>query len=825
MASKPKPPKRFRALARMDMSASTSHIDELEYALEGLSSENAAVRLRCSLDVVSLFSDQAARSAALRTHGVLGRVVTAIAAAADASEPQYALALAGLLGVLSMDGLVLDDDHIVSVLVPRVMRHIAACGAAVTGDNDADDDATLPSKLAPLWRSLQNLCPALAAARVAPLSPATAFFAARRLCVLSLASCARGSPAACATARDHVALHELPRIIAEHTQQEQSTAPASAARKSGARKSAAPAAAPPVGASDELTACVELLHLTTFPSDTAPSGATSKASAAAAAHCAPGGKCLDLLPVIRIAERLASDVYGGGDEAPALSRTASKSRSPGSRGAAARSALSFEETRAAARHGLPASAAAPAKSCAFSSEIASPSAASRSVSRERSPSVACTSPAQSSASLSASACSGSAYSLSSASKPPRTFSVADRKRRRAAAAEAAAAVAAQREGGGSARRAMDNSANDPFAFVGDDVESVKSPGGAKQSPAAAKPSPQAPADPFAFEPESPPPVAPRSRSRSKGKQPAGQGAGNGVAEHSMASPAPSAGSVAAPSTAASVCAGSESGECGDGIEIGEEATPSRSLLEHSLRSLVNLTHRSRSGCATMACDGLPLAVGVIGAELLGSEARTGQAVHYDSAMMAIGILINYLEMCAQGAGALGSLACNLLTADAGAPSSPAAQPPPPITLVLCLSRSLKALLVPLPPTVVGQAAGPESNDPSAAGPSAEAAGSEGEPAVTAEEARAIEQAAEAVDRRVMEREVSAAYITLLLGFICRVDKAHAETVLHELEQPNFAHLGKLLRSFLELQAGAHLIGAESAKIMAAIVQWMERGVA
>ena len=74
----------------------------------------------------------------------------------------------------------------------------------------------------------------------------------------------------------------------------------------------------------------------------------------------------------------------------------------------------------------------------------------------------------------------------------------------------------------------------------------------------------------------------------------------------------------------------------------------------------------------------------------------------------------------------------------------------------------------------------------------------------------------------MEREVSAAYIALLLGFICRADSRHATTALSELQAPTFGPLGTLLRSFLELQAGAGLIGRESAKIIAGIVQWMER---
>ena len=89
-------------------------------------------------------------------------------------------------------------------------------------------------------------------------------------------------------------------------------------------------------------------------------------------------------------------------------------------------------------------------------------------------------------------------------------------------------------------------------------------------------------------------------------------------------------------------------------------------------------------------------------------------------------------------------------------------------------------------------------------------------------ARAMVAEAEARERRVMEREVSAAYLALLIGFVCKGgDPSLAATALCEMGQPSFARVGALLRGFLELHASANLISRESAQTMAAIVKWLE----
>ena len=51
-------------------------------------------------------------------------------------------------------------------------------------------------------------------------------------------------------------------------------------------------------------------------------------------------------------------------------------------------------------------------------------------------------------------------------------------------------------------------------------------------------------------------------------------------------------------------------------------------------------------------------------------------------------------------------------------------------------------------------------------------------------------------RHAMESEVSAAYVALLLGFICHHDPSHAEDALAELNEANFQRIGALLASYV-----------------------------
>ena len=791
MMSKAKPPKRFRQLSRMDASVSTSFVDDLEYACSGMAAEKEQVRYQSALDVIRLCSDSKARATCFRMHGVLARVLTALGVVAAPTDAAYALALSGILSTLSADGLLLDDDDLVGALMPSVMRHLTACAAAAAdGGAGAGSDSMLRSQLASLWRSLQQLCPCKTTiCQPAPERRHAAFVAARRLCVLALGSCARASPAACHVARANEALHALPALVDEHT--------------SRPRRAAGPSDA----AAEELSVCVELLHATTFASEAAPRGGGA-AARGASGRCAPGGRSLDLMPLIRLAEELTRIVYDGDEGEGLLDAAHSKSAGaalPARNGRAADGSPaprfsprfspaarvsppgagsgggprgeseedrsggarhSYEEQRAAARHGF-----------------ASPSCSMPTGGKARAAS--CASPVPSSVSVSESSCSGSMYSAlgSASARQPRTFSVADRKRRRAEAeAEAAAAAAAKRDGRGR---------------VG---------GSGAPSPAPLQPVVE---DPFAFDGVAPAVVAVSPRAKRLTRPSSSE---NG--------PAADADPPAAESYAPTPLAGE------NGVEDGAEgACPRRALLEHALRAMVNLTHRSPDGCGSLGAHGLPLVVKTIAAELNASEARHGLASHYDCAMMAIGLLINYLEVCAGGASHVGSLPCVVElvdeeAADSGGASSSA--PPPPaadaartIPLVVRLARTLKVLLEPLELSAEETAAAEAAGDEGGEVGGGEAGGASGE----------AEARQEALERRVMEREVSAAYITLLLGFVCRPDTSHAAAALSALEQPNFGRLGKLLRSFLDLQASAGLIGAESARIMAGLVRWMEQAPA
>ena len=101
------------------------------------------------------------------------------------------------------------------------------------------------------------------------------------------------------------------------------------------------------------------------------------------------------------------------------------------------------------------------------------------------------------------------------------------------------------------------------------------------------------------------------------------------------------------------------------------------------------------------------------------------------------------------------------------------------SLICVLSKALRHLLVPLPADV--DANGASSDQPAGDGDAAFAA------------AQRAAEAAEAREQRAMEREFSAAYIALLIGFICKGQPTHATTALKELHEPTFARIGALLR--------------------------------
>ena len=73
----------------------------------------------------------------------------------------------------------------------------------------------------------------------------------------------------------------------------------------------------------------------------------------------------------------------------------------------------------------------------------------------------------------------------------------------------------------------------------------------------------------------------------------------------------------------------------------------------------------------------------------------------------------------------------------------------------------------------------------------------------------------------MEREVSAAYLALLLGFLCRDHDGHCAVVLVALGVQDFGMLAELLLSFSQLYAEAGLLSPEGLSAMGAIIEWMQ----
>ena len=61
---------------------------------------------------------------------------------------------------------------------------------------------------------------------------------------------------------------------------------------------------------------------------------------------------------------------------------------------------------------------------------------------------------------------------------------------------------------------------------------------------------------------------------------------------------------------------------------------------------------------------------------------------------------------------------------------------------------------------------------------------------------------------LMEREVTAAYVALLVGFLCRGVPSHCAAALRALGLTSFAPIAQLLRSFLELHSSAQLLSPE-----------------
>ena len=286
-----------------------------------------------------------------------------------------------------------------------------------------------------------------------------------------------------------------------------------------------------------------------------------------------------------------------------------------------------------------------------------------------------------------------------------------------------------------------------------------------ERPAAAKPAKRAKAsavssasatekrDPFAFDEEDDeqdPPAVPSPRVASKAKAKTEQANGRGAAAASVAGPSSSSAAGGAEPPAAGRQAGA------------------RDLLLLALEVLVNLTNGSVAGCEQLDAGGISLCAFVITREFEGAASRHGLPAHFDTALMALGVLTNCLEVRPEAKCAVAAA-----TDDGARGGKPGA------TLLTALADALRGLLEPLPPGGGG----------------------------------------EEVE---MEREVCAANLTLLLGFLCHGHAQHAAAALRALGHSDWQVLAQLLHSFSELYANAQLLSSESAASMAGIVEWMQQ---
>ena len=317
-------------LARQDLSASSTQLDDLDYALQGLSSSAVPVLRQSILEVASICSDARARAALLRSHGVLPRIVAAVASASSVpNDAVYALAFAGLLNSLTNHRALLDDDLLTRQVAQALLRRVEECVAPAGAAKDAPPPPSSPHELDAAWSHVQLLCPDAVAAAAQPGTAAEISAIAQRLCLLGLASCVRASSTACRPIREHKGLHVLPAIIRTHALRAASDGSLLWRRE------------------DELEACLEVLELASFPAeacarggggaldDEGRGGGTSHPTSAA---CEPGGRPLDLLPLIHVGELAASCLYG-----PAMATAAgcaASSRTASTDPAAARSAAS-----------------------------------------------------------------------------------------------------------------------------------------------------------------------------------------------------------------------------------------------------------------------------------------------------------------------------------------------------------------------------------------------------------------------------------------------------------------------------------------------------
>lgn len=225
------------------------------------------------------------------------------------------------------------------------------------------------------------------------------------------------------------------------------------------------------------------------------------------------------------------------------------------------------------------------------------------------------------------------------------------------------------------------------------------------------------------------------------------------------------------------------------------------LLLQALKVLVNLTNHQKSTCEKLIGDGSCFATfsSILAYQFHGCALRAGLPYHFDSTLMAIGVLINIVEECPEAAPLLGNTPCGI---DVGSPAVKEAFSPASVsalgdsggaTLSSLLASAVRVLLQPpTPPPADGAAASSAAPDAKIGAPTA-----------------------------AMEREVAGAYASLLLGFLCRASEPLSAAALRRLELEHWAPVATLLRSFLAVHSSACLLSAEGASAMTAVVEWME----
>ena len=214
-----------------------------------------------------------------------------------------------------------------------------------------------------------------------------------------------------------------------------------------------------------------------------------------------------------------------------------------------------------------------------------------------------------------------------------------------------------------------------------------------------------------------------------------------------------------------------------------------SLLLQVLKVLVNITNSQRLVCLNMLKDGcfesLP---SLLGLQFGGCSRRGGLPRHFDIALMILGILTNIVEVCPEACSEIGAKKIHVVTVRQSTCSHDV-KSHDEYTLIEFIASVLRCLL---------------NSSPASASATVSSKASK-----------------QQLVQREMEREVAGAYVSLLLGFLCRNSQALCSSALGKLGMERWTSVATLLRSFLTLHSRAKLLSPEGAIAMTQVVEWME----